>query len=104
MSSIIHTIQQWLARLRQPQKPAGSRDAQVVKGLMGAVTHTHEQELGCEEVFEWLDLYVEGKIGAQDSAGLRQLIEQHLSLCDECRAELELLLKMMSHTTPDLLP
>lgn len=104
MTSIIHTIQQWLARLRQAPKPAGSLDAQVVKGLMGAITHTHDHELGCEEVFEWLDLYVEGKIGAQDSAELRQLIEHHLSLCDECRAELQFLLKMVSHTTPEILP
>lgn len=66
-------------------------DEQSVERLMHLLCETRDDELSCEEVFNCLDEYVDCLEAYQDVGGKKPLVEHHLSICSDCRVELDAL-------------
>lgn len=67
-----------------------------LKLLLELIVNTAQEEIDCDEVMFRLAAYVENetqhvKLNSVDSERLRQ----HLSVCDECQEELDLLENLM---------
>jgi len=71
-------------------------DEKTLKKLMRILELTHEQEFTCLETFAVLDQYVEITIQCGKPAQWDSLVEHHIQLCEECRAEFEALMRILS--------
>ena len=63
-----------------------------LKRVVRAIAETREEEIGCDECFEQLDLFVETKLSGLDAAAAMPLVQDHLDKCGDCREEFEALL------------
>ncbi len=63
--------------------------------ILMAVSHTREEEIGCDECFELLDRFVETELSGLDAARAMPLVEDHLQKCGDCREEFEALLEAL---------
>ncbi|MDP9480888.1 MAG: hypothetical protein M3R38_35365 [Actinomycetota bacterium] len=63
--------------------------------ILMAVSHTREEEIGCDECFELLDRFVEAELSGLDAAEAMPLVEDHLQKCGDCREEFEALLQAL---------
>ncbi len=70
-------------------------DEETLKKLMRILELTHEQEFSCLETFAVLDQYVEILLLCKQRASWDLLVEQHLDLCEQCRAEFEALIRIL---------
>lgn len=68
---------------------------QTLKKLMRIIELTREQEFSCLETFAVLDQYVEITIQCRERAEWDALVEHHIQLCEECRAEFEALMRIL---------
>jgi hypothetical protein len=76
-------------------------DDESVTRLMHLLCETHDDELSCEEVFNCLDEYVDCLASHQDIGGKTPLVEHHLSICADCRDELDALVHALENATAD---
>ncbi len=67
-------------------------DREDLEKILMAVSHTHEEEISCDECFELLDRFVEAELSGLDAARAMPLVEDHLQKCGDCREEFEALL------------
>jgi hypothetical protein len=98
-------FKRWLANIRNKGNLAespgpgpstnGSRDIEIVKGLVGMIEKTQEIEIDCSQVYRLLDQYTELVLRGEDPGQLLPLVKQHLELCMDCREEYEVLLKIL---------
>lgn len=77
---------------------SGRRAARTTEGMTRMLAGTAETEIGCAEVYELLDQYAEMVASGKDTASLLPLVHHHLSMCRDCREELEALLKAIRGT------
>jgi hypothetical protein len=96
-----HFLLEILHRLLKPRKTGFSdRDAQdsaaMLKKVLFMVEDTDEFELGCDEVFELMDLYVELEARGEDVQTLFPFVKKHLDRCQDCREEYEALASILS--------
>ena len=61
------------------------RKDQKLRALLGP----REPEVGCDECFEQLDLYVEAELAGRDADTLLPGLRAHLDGCPACREEHE---------------
>ncbi len=66
--------------------------------MIRAIMETREEEIGCDECFEQLDLFVETKLSGLDAATAMPLVQDHLDKCGDCREEFEALLTALRAT------
>ncbi len=66
--------------------------------MIRAILETREEEIGCDECFEQLDLFVETKLSGLDAAAAMPLVQDHLDKCGDCREEFEALLTALRAT------
>lgn len=66
-------------------------DDQSIERLMRLLCETRDDELSCEEVYGRLDEYVDCLMAQRDVGEKQWLFEHHLSICSDCRDELEAL-------------
>ncbi|HZY57306.1 MAG TPA: hypothetical protein VFE09_05850 [Rubrobacteraceae bacterium] len=66
--------------------------------MIRAIMETREEEIGCDECFEQLDLFVETKLSGLDAAAAMPLVQEHVEICGECREECEALLVALRAT------
>ncbi len=78
---------------QNPQSPATPPLAARILGMLAA---TEEEEIGCDEVFDLLDRFVDLKAAGEDPSAYLPLVGQHLKICPDCREEYEALLSMVS--------
>ena len=72
-----------------------------IDDLMRVVGLTKDDEIDCERCLAVVAEFAERQLaGKSISAGL-QAVEQHLSICDECREEYEALLKTLDTLDAD---
>jgi hypothetical protein len=75
-------------------------------GMMGKllrmVDNTDEVEIGCDEVFELLDQYVELEARGENVADLLPLVKKHLDRCRDCHEEYEALARVFEATSMQL--
>lgn len=94
-------IYQWLKAGKQASK-ATTTNAHPV-GMMGnlldMVKNTDELEIGCDQVFEMLDQYVELEARGEDVAHLLPLVKRHLDKCRDCYEEYEALARAYEATS-----
>ena len=69
--------------------------------LLHMVENTDEVEIGCDEVYELLDQYVEMEQRGEDVTSLLPLVERHLEKCRDCREEYEALKQVIETAAPD---
>ena len=63
-----------------------------LKNLIRAVAATRPDEIGCDECFQQVDVFVEQVIAGKPSDAAMQLVEQHLTMCTSCQEEYQALL------------
>jgi hypothetical protein len=56
---------------------------------------TRDEELNCDQVYAMLEQFSEAVLHGEPLTELMQSIQQHLSVCPDCREEYETLLAMM---------
>ncbi|MDQ3943276.1 MAG: hypothetical protein M3254_09255 [Actinomycetota bacterium] len=66
--------------------------------MIRAIMETREEDIGCDECFEQLDLFVETKLSGLNAAAAMPLVQDHLDKCGDCREEFEALLTALRAT------
>jgi hypothetical protein len=64
--------------------------------LLRLVRLTKEDELNCEECLALIAEFVEQQVAGKPLAEIQQAVDQHLSLCGECREEYEMLQRALA--------
>lgn len=77
-----------------PSQPDG-----MMSKLLHMVENTDEVEIGCDEVFELLDQYVELEARGEDVTELLPLVKKHLDRCRDCHEEYEALARVLEATS-----
>lgn len=73
---------------------------ELIARLMNQLAHTHEDELDCDSVFEFMDVYAEA-LGKEEAAEeLLPKVREHLEICRCCGEELEALLSVLEADLP----
>lgn len=67
----------------------------VLKGLLQALVHTHEDELDCQQVYEVIDVYAEMSARGEDVSEALPLVKHHLEMCKDCMEEYEALMQVL---------
>src|SRR3954451_21895141 len=70
-------------------------DREDLEKVVRMVSHTREEEIGCDECFEQLDRFVEMKLSGLHPEEAMPLVKDHLDKCGDCREEFEALLKAL---------
>lgn len=82
----------------QPKATTPHAD-EMIGNLLRMVENTDEVEIGCDEVFEMLDQYVELEARGEDITDLLPLVKKHLDRCRDCREEYEALARVFEATS-----
>lgn len=96
-------IKQFIQRLfgskkRKPSSGGTSANPSAKMQKMMMLSHTHEVELTCDEVFALLDQFTELAAEGEDVAQLMPLVHHHLDMCDDCREEYKVLESILHGT------
>lgn len=67
----------------------------VVKEIAGT---RDVEELGCDDCFEQVDLFIDAQLSGLDAARAMPLVQEHLEICGECREEFGVLLLALQAT------
>lgn len=94
----INQFIQWLKTGKQiSQKPiTAPQPGETMRKLLVMVENTDDVEIGCDEVFDVLDQYVELEAHGEDVTKLLPLVRKHLDRCLDCREEYEALVKVLN--------
>jgi hypothetical protein len=79
---------------------SASQPDEIMGKLLRMVENTDEVEIGCDEVFELLDQYVELEARGETVTELLPLVKKHLDRCRDCREEYEALARVFEATSP----
>jgi hypothetical protein len=85
---------------KQTVQPAAAlhHPDEMMGKLLRMVENTDEVEIGCDEVFEMLDQYVELEARGEDVTDLLPMVKKHLDRCRDCREEYEALVRVFEAT------
>jgi hypothetical protein len=83
------------------EKTASTDSTEIIGNFLHMVENTDEVEIGCDEVFELLDQYVEMEQRGENVTKLLPLVERHLEKCRDCREEYEALKQVIESSTQD---
>ena len=81
------------------QKRMMARGLSTLKRMVRNVLTTRPDEIGCDECFEQLDLFVEMTLAGKNAAEAMPLVQDHLERCRDCREEFEGLLTALQALT-----
>lgn len=103
MANLIEKLRELLGRSTPPDDGtmAVPLDEKSVERLLHLLCETRDDELSCEEVFNCLDEYVDCLEASQDVGGKKPLVEHHLSICADCRVELDALVHALEIAAAD---
>ena len=104
MANLIDKLRELLGRSSQPTPTADIAvplDDQSIERLMHLLCDTRDDELSCEEVFNCLDEYADCLESHKDVGGKKLLVEHHLSICADCRDELDALIHALENASVD---
>ena len=104
MANLIDKLRELLGRsspLAHTADIAVPLDDQSIERLMHLLCETRDDELSCEEVFNCLDEYADCLESHQDVGGKKLLVEHHLSICADCRDELDALIHALENASVD---
>lgn len=90
-------VQRLIAGKQAPSAtPAAPHSGEMMGKLLQMVENTDEVEIGCDQVFELLDQYVEMEARGEDVASLMPLVKRHLDKCRDCHEEYEALAQVVN--------
>lgn len=92
-------IKRLKAGKRKPQASTEPDPDAMMGKLLRMVKDTDEVEIGCDEVFEMLDQYVELEARGEDVAHLFPLVKRHLEKCRDCHEEYTALVHVFEATS-----
>jgi hypothetical protein len=69
-----------------------------ISKLVKVIAETRETEIGCDECFERLDIFVEAELSGFQSGTAMPLVSDHLDKCEDCRSEFKALLAGLRST------
>lgn len=64
--------------------------------LLRQVDQTKAHEIACDEAYQSMDQFAESRARGEDAGRLMPLVQQHLDLCPDCRAEFAVLLRALA--------
>jgi len=64
----------------------------TIRKMLHMLAVTRPVEIGCDDCFEQLDLFVELEIAGKNAADTMPLVQEHRARCGDCREEFEALL------------
>ena len=70
-------------------------EPETLKRMVRNVLTTRPDEVGCDECFEKLDVFVEMTLAGKSAAEAMPLVQDHLERCPGCREEFEALLEAL---------
>ncbi|MBP6177696.1 MAG: hypothetical protein KA473_08710 [Anaerolineales bacterium] len=88
-----HTIQ----NIQNALKPEELQDESILK-LLHVLENVRAEEMSCDELYAFLDQFVEREVQSKDAAKIMPLIREHLDLCSHCCDEYEALMSVLEHT------
>ena len=62
-------------------------DPSMLKNLIRSITTTQENEIGCEDCYEELDIFAEMVLNGKDTETAMPLVKDHLKRCHNCHEE-----------------
>ncbi|NOZ70997.1 MAG: hypothetical protein GXP38_03645 [Chloroflexi bacterium] len=74
---------------------SGTTQPTLLQKLLYMLSLTEERELGCAEVFELMDYYVELEQAGENVQMLLPQLAQHFRVCPDCAEEYEALCAIM---------
>lgn len=93
-------IQRLKSAMRASQTMSSKPQPDEAMGkLLRMVQNTDEVEIGCDEVLELLDQYVEAEARGEDVADLFPMLQRHLDRCRDCHEEYEALVRVFEATS-----
>ena len=66
-----------------------------IKNIIRAASHSHPDEIGCDDCFEELHEFAEMELQGKSPEEAMPLVKDHLERCGECREEYEALLEAL---------
>ena len=76
-------------------------NADILKKIARAIASTRDDEIGCDDCFEFIDIFVESELQGKNPAEAMPLVEAHLNRCMNCREEFEALLEAIKATSDE---
>jgi hypothetical protein len=98
MQKILQKIQTAIQTMLKPNgSSAKSPPVEVARlqKLAEMLEMTREGEQGCEDVYEVIDQYADLMARGEDAGILMPLVQHHLSICNGCCEEYEMLLDIL---------
>ncbi|MBL7163565.1 MAG: hypothetical protein ISS57_13270 [Anaerolineales bacterium] len=74
-------------------------NVETLKKMARAIANTSNDEIGCDDCFEFIDIFVESELHGKNPAEAMHLVEEHLNHCMNCREEFEALLDAIKATS-----
>lgn len=72
-------------------------NTQDIKKIIQAIAVTEKKEFNCEECYRQIEEFVEQKIEGSSPEQALPMVKHHLSICNDCREEYEVLLTALQH-------
>jgi len=76
-------------------------DVETLKKMTRSIASTRDDEIGCDDCFEFVDIFVEAELQGKKPAEALPLVEDHLNRCTNCRDEFEALLDAIKATAKE---
>ena len=76
--------------------PKTARIRMMMKRPLHHLVLTEKEEYSCDDAYEVLDAYAELSAKGDNVSILMPLVKLHLDICDNCREEFQVLLKVIS--------
>jgi hypothetical protein len=84
-------VRNWFKRLFT----GGGQPALMMRKMLLMLAATRASELSCDDVYALLDQFAEAVMHGDPLTEIMASIEQHLSVCPDCREEYEALMAML---------
>ena len=76
-------------------------NAEVLKKMTRAIASTRDEEIGCDDCFEFVDIFVEAELQGKNPEEAMPLVKAHLNRCANCQDEFEARLDAIKATSDD---
>jgi len=68
----------------------------IIRKLLTAVKTTKPEEIGCDDCFEELQIFVELELSGNSMQDAKPLVQDHLERCKDCKEEYQVLLAALN--------
>ena len=65
--------------------------------IMGSIFSAEEDDMSCDDCFEYIDQYVEMLNAGASPQGVLKQVEHHLEQCHCCKTEMKALISIIKH-------